>query len=107
MSFVGNQIVNFMVSKIKQNNPKMAPYINELMSGGNSQQVLIKAINDGAINRQEWNSAKPLLKRYGSQMNINITDNDINEIESAFNNNNNSGSNINGGSSNNNGGFRF
>ena len=56
MSFVGNQIVNFMVSKIKQNNPKMAPYINELMSGGNSQQVLIKAINDGAINRQQWNS---------------------------------------------------
>lgn len=105
MSFVANQIINMMVNKIKQNNPRIIPYINELMNGGNSQQILKKAINDGAINRQQWNNAKPLLKRYGNQMNINITDNDIYEIESAFNNVNNNNNNNN--YYNNQNGFRF
>lgn len=98
MSFVANQIINMMINRIKQNNPKITPYINDIMNGGNSNEILKKAINEGAISRQQWNSAKPLLQKYGKQIGINITSNDLNSLENEFNNIN---------QKNNNGGFRF
>ncbi len=98
MSFVANQIINMMINRIKQNNPKMTPYINDIMNGGNSNEILKKAINEGAISRKQWNSAKPLLQKYGKQIGINITNNDLNSLENEFNNIN---------QKNNNGGFRF
>ena len=41
---LGNQIVNMMINKIKHNNPKMSRYIDEIQSGGNTSEILQKAI---------------------------------------------------------------
>jgi hemoglobin-like flavoprotein len=85
MSFLGNQIVNMMVNKIKANNPRLTPYLDEIQNNGNPSEVLRKAIQNGAITRQQWNQAKPLLNKYGTQMGINVSPEDINNIEQAFN----------------------
>ena len=94
MSFLGNQLVNMMVGKIKANNPKLTPYIDNIQNGGNPTEILQKAITDGVITKQQWNQAKPLLTKFGSQMGINVSLEDINNIEQTFNkptnNNNNS-----------------
>lgn len=95
MSFVANQMIGMMVNRIKQNNPKMGRYIDEIQRGGNANQVLGEAIRNGDITRTQFEQAKPLLRRYGSQMGINIQDNDLQALESLF------------GANRNNTGFRF
>jgi hypothetical protein len=85
MSFLGNQLVNMMVNKIKANNPKLTPYLEEIQHNGNATEVLQKAIQNGVITRQQWNQAKPLLNKFGTQMGINVSPQDINNIEQAFN----------------------
>ena len=85
MSFLGNQIINMMINKIKANNPKLTPYIDEIQRGGNTTEILQKAIANGVISKQQWNQAKPLLNKYGTQMGINVSPEDINNIEQAFN----------------------
>ena len=103
MSFFGNQIINMMIGKIKQNNPKMSHYLDEIQNGGNTSEILQRAINNGDITRQQWMQAKPLLVKYGQQVGIQVNEQDIHAIESSFNHQNkNNYNNIN--SSN---GFRF
>lgn len=102
MSFFGNQIINMMINKIKQNNPRMTPYLDEIQNGGNTGEILQKAIQDGAINRQQWNQVKPMLTKYGKQYGINVSEQDVHQIEQAFNK-----KNQNVGFNNNNNGFRF
>lgn len=85
MSFLGNQLASMMVNKIKANNPKLSPYLDEIQSGGNTKEILEKAIKNGVISRSQWNQAKPLLAKYGKQMGVNVTQEDINNIEKAFN----------------------
>ena len=77
MGIIGDQIINMMINRIKQNNPKIALYIDEMQNGANSQEVLKKAINNGDITRQQWNNAKPLLQKYGKQVGINISNDDV------------------------------
>ena len=93
-----------MVKSINRNNPKLAPYINEIQAGGNTNQILQKAIREGAISRSQWQQAKPMLLKYGKQMNINVSQQDIEQIESVFNSNN--GGYVNS-QTNNKSGFRF
>lgn len=104
MGIIGNQIINMMINRIKQNNPKISSYIDELQNGANSQEVLKKAINNGDITRQQWNNAKPLLQKYGKQVGINISNDDVQNIEKEFRNVNN---NFNKNRGNKNNGFRF
>lgn len=85
MGFVANQMVNFMVSQITKNNPKMAPYLNEIQSGADPNAVLSRAIQNGAITRQQFAQAKPMLSRYGKQMGINVSQQDIQSLEQQFN----------------------
>ena len=101
MGFLSNQLINMMVEKIKHNNPKMSPYINELQNGGNTTEILQKAIHNGDITKQQWLQAKPLLTKYGQQVGINVSDSDIQTIESYFSNHNNNSNSINSN------GFRF
>lgn len=101
MGFVASQISNMMINTIKKNNPKMTPYLNELSSGGNANEVLRKAIQNGAISKQQWLQAKPMLQRFGSQMGIKVSQEDLNTLDKEFN----KGGNI--PQNNNNGGFRF
>lgn len=104
MGIIGNQIINMMINRIKQNNPKIAVYIDEMQNGANSQEVLKKAINNGDITRQQWNNAKPLLQKYGNQVGINISNDDVQNIEKEFSNVNN---NFNKNRNNKNIDFRF
>lgn len=104
MGIIGDQIINMMINRIKQNNPKIALYIDEMQNGANSQEVLKKAINNGDITRQQWNNAKPLLQKYGKQVGINISNDDVQNIEKEFSNVNN---NFNKNRGNKNNGFRF
>ena len=105
MGIIGDQIINMMINRIKQNNPKIALYIDEMQNGANSQEVLKKAINNGDITRQQWNNAKPLLQKYGKQVGINISNDDVQTIENEFRTvNNNFNKNRN---NNNNNVFRF
>lgn len=90
MSFIANQMIGMMVNRIKQNNPKMGRYIDEIQRGGNTNQVLGEAIRNGDITRTQFEQAKPLLRRYGSQMGINIQDSDLQALESLFGANRNS-----------------
>ena len=96
MSYFGNQIINMMVNKIKQNNPKMSRYIDEIQNGGNTSEILQRAIQNGDITRQQWMQVKPMLVKYGQQAGINVSQDDIHTIENAF---------MNGNTHNN--GFRF
>ena len=75
-----------------------------MQNGANSQEVLKKAINNGDITRQQWNNAKPLLQKYGKQVGINISNDDVQNIENEFRNVNN---NFNKNRGNKNNGFRF
>ena len=102
MGFISNQIINMMMTKIRQNNPKMGKYLDEIQRGGNANQILGEAIKNGDITKSQFNTAKPLLQRYGGQIGINIQDNDLRSLESLFDNNNNSYQ-----QRNTNGGFRF
>ena len=104
MGIIGDQIINMMINRIKQNNPKIAVYIDEMQNGANSQEVLKKAINNGDITRQQWNNAKPLLQKYGKQVGINISNDDVQNIEKELRNVNN---NFNKNRNNNNNVFRF
>ena len=104
MGIIGDQIINMMINRIKQNNPKIALYIDEMQNGANSQEVLKKAINNGDITRQQWNNAKPLLQKYGKQVGINISNDDVQNIDNEFRNVNN---NFNKNRNNNNNVFRF
>lgn len=99
MSFVANQISNMMINTIKKNNPKMTPYLNELANGGDANAVLRKAIQSGAISKQQWLQAKPMLQRFGSQMGVKVSQDDLNALDKEFNKG--------GTTNNNNGGFRF
>ena len=101
MSFFGNQIINMMIEKIKQNNPKMSPYLDEIQNGGNTGQILQRAIQNGDITRQQWLQAKPLLVKYGQQVGINVSHEDLQTIENSFNNSSKNNNNINSN------GFRF
>lgn len=101
MGFVANQISNMMINKIKQNNPKMTPYLNDLANGGDANEVLRKAIQSGAISKQQWLQAKPMLQRFGSQMGIKVSQEDLNALDKEFN------KNATYKSSNTTGGFRF
>ena len=94
-----------MVNKIKQTNPQMSNYLNELQRGGNPNEVLGQAIRNGAITKVQFQQARPLLQRYGSQMGIHITEQDLNALESQFSQTNTSQRNnyINGNKT----GFRF
>lgn len=103
MGFVSNQIINMMMSKIRQNNPKMGKYLDEIQRGGNANQILGEAIKNGDITKSQFNTAKPLLQRYGGQIGINIQENDLRSLESLFDSNNNNSYQ----QRNNNGGFRF
>lgn len=76
-----------MVNKIKQNNPQVSNYLDEIQRGGNPNEVLSRAIKNGAITKAQFQQAKPLLQRYGSQMGINISQQDLNALESQFNTN--------------------
>ncbi len=98
------EIVSGNINRIKQNNPKIALYIDEMQNGANSQEVLKKAINNGDITRQQWNNAKPLLQKYGKQVGINISNDDVQNIEKEFSNVNN---NFNKNRNNKNIDFRF
>lgn len=100
MSFFGNQLINIMVNKIKQNNPKLSPYLDEIQNGGNTSEILQRAIQNGDITKQQWYQAKPLLTKYGQQANINVTQQDIQAIDDAFN------KSVSNNTQNNNG-FRF
>ena len=91
MGFIGNQIINMMMTKIRQNNPKMGKYLDEIQRGGND------------ITKSQFNTAKPLLQRYGGQIGINIQESDLRSLESLFDSNNNNYYQ----QRNNNGGFRF
>ena len=95
MGFVANQISNMMVSKIKQNNPKMTPYLNELSNGKDANVVLRNAIRNGAITKQQWLQAKPMLQKFGGQMGIKVSQEDLNALDKEFgsvsSNSNNSG----------------
>lgn len=104
MSYFGNQIINMMINKIKQNNPKISPYLDEIQNGGNTSEILQRAIHNGDITRQQWMQAKPLLIKYGQQVGINVSEQDIHAIESSFNHQNKNNYNNNISSSN---GFRF
>ena len=64
MSFIGNQLINMMTNKIKQNNPKIAPYLDEIQDGGNTTVILQKAINNGDITRQQWQQVKPFFLKF-------------------------------------------
>lgn len=103
MGFVSNQIINMMMSKIRQNNPKMGKYLDEIQRGGNANQILGEAIKNGDITKSQFNTAKPLLQRYGGQLGINIQENDLRSLESLFDSNNSNSYQ----QRNNNGGFRF
>ena len=103
MGFIGNQIINMMMTKIRQNNPKMGKYLDEIQRGGNANQILGEAIKNGDITKSQFNTAKPLLQRYGGQIGINIQENDLRSLESLFDNNNNNSYQ----QRNTNGGFRF
>ena len=105
MSFVANQITNMMVNKIKQNNPKITPYLNEIQSGGDPNEVLRKAIQNGAITRQQWEQAKPMLSRFGSNFGVKVSQEDLNALDKEFNVNNRIINNF--PPKQNNGGFRF
>ena len=102
MGFIGNQIMNMMMTKIRQNNPKMEKYLDEIQRGSNANQILGEAIKNGDITKSQFNTATPLLQRYGGQIGINIQENDLRSLESLFDNNNNSYQ-----QRNTNGGFRF
>ena len=54
MSFVANQMIGMMVNRIKQNNPRIAKYIDEIQRGGNANQILSKAITNGDITRTQF-----------------------------------------------------
>lgn len=84
MNFLGNQIVNMMINKIKHNNPRMSHYIDEIQSGGDTSEILQKAIHNGDITRQQWMQVKPMLVQYGKQAGISVNQEDIHTIESAF-----------------------
>ena len=103
MGFVSNQIINVMMSKIRQNNPKMGKYLDEIQRGGNANQILGEAIKNGDITKSQFNTAKPLLQRYGGQIGINIQENDLRSLESLFDSNNSNSYQ----QRNNNGSFRF
>lgn len=105
MGFVASQISNMMVNKIKQNNPKITPYLNEIQNGGNPNEVLRKAIQNGAITKQQWMQAKPMLQRFGSGLGVNVSQQDLNALDNEFNGNNNVINNS--MPKQNNGGFRF
>lgn len=105
MGFVASQISNMMVNKIKQNNPKITPYLNEIQNGGNPNEVLRKAIQNGAITKQQWMQAKPMLQRFGSGLGVNVSQQDLNALDNEFNVNNNVINNS--MPKQNNGGFRF
>ena len=107
MGFVSNQIVGMMVNKIKQNNPKMGKYLDEIQRGGNANQILGEAIKNGDINKMQFESAKTLLQRYGKQMGINIQEGDLRALESLFDTNNGNSSGYDNYQNKNNGGFRF
>ena len=86
----------------------MARYLDELQGGANPNQVLGEAIQNGAITKQQFLQVKPMLQRYGKQMGINISQEQLNALESQFNGSN--GQNRNGGGyvpPQNNNGFRF
>lgn len=100
MGFVSNQITNMMISKIKQNNPRITPYLDEIQNGGNPNEVLRKAIRNGAITKQQWLQAKPMLSRFGGNLGVNVSNEDIMALDKEFNS-----SIIK--SNDNNGGFRF
>lgn len=102
MGFISNQIINMMMSKIRQNNPKMGKYLDEIQRGGDANQILGEAIKNGDITKSQFNTAKPLLQRYGGQIGINIQESDLRSLENLFDNNNNSYQ-----QRNTNGGFRF
>ena len=85
MSFIGNQLINMMTNKIKQNNHKIAPYLDEIQGGGNTTEILQKAINNGDITRQQWQQAKPFLVKFGKQYGVNVSDSDVQAIENSFN----------------------
>lgn len=105
MGFVASQISNMMVNKIKQNNPRITPYLNEIQSGANPTEVLRKAIQSGAITKQQWMQAKPMLQRFGSGLGVNVSQQDLNALDNEFNSNNNAINNS--MPKQNNGGFRF
>ena len=86
MGFVASQISNMMMSKIKQNNPKLTPYLNELTNGKDANVVLRNAIQNGAITKQQWMQAKPMLQKFGSQMGIKVSQEDLNALDKEFNN---------------------
>lgn len=96
MSFFGNQIINMMVNKIKQNSPKMSPYLDEIQNGGNTSEILQRAIQNGDITKQQWLQAKPLLIKYGQQVGINVNEQDVHTIESSFNSQPKGNNNYNG-----------
>ena len=106
MGFVASQISNMMINKIKQNNPKVTPYLNEIQGGANPSNVLRKAIQNGAITKQQWIQAKPMLQRFGSGLGVNVSQDDLNALDKEFNTNNNKVIN-NSNQKQNNGGFRF
>lgn len=100
MGFVSSQITNMMINKIKQNNPRITPYLNEIQNGGNPNEVLRKAIQNGAITKQQWEQAKPMLSRFGGNLGVKVSNEDIMALDKEFNS-------ITIKSNNNNGGFRF
>ena len=100
MGFVASQRSNMMINKIKQNNPKMTPYLNELTSGGDANVVLRNAIQNGAISKQQWIQAKPMLQKFGSQMGIKVSQQDLDALDKEFNKNSTYKNNTTGG-------FRF
>lgn len=85
MSFLGNQLASMMVNKIKVNNPKLTPYLDEIQNGGNTTEILEKAIKNNVISKTQWNQAKPLLAKYGKQMGVSVSQEDIEKLDKAFN----------------------
>lgn len=100
MGFVANQISNMMINTIKKNNPKMTPYLNELTNGGDANTVLRNAIQNGAISKQQWIQAKPMLQKFGNQMGIKVSQQDLEALDKEFNKNSTYKNNTTGG-------FRF
>lgn len=93
MGFFGNQLINMMISKIKKNNPKITPYLDDIQNGGNTTEILQRAIRNGDITKSQWSQVKPFISKFGSQYGIQVSDEDIKKIENSFNikqtNNNN------------------
>lgn len=85
----------------------MGKYLDEIQRGGNANQILGEAIKNGDINKMQFQSAKPLLQRFGKQMGINIQENDLRSLESLFDTNNGNLGSYGNYQNKNNGDFRF